>query len=138
MADYFLAGGEMLACVLGSALLSVIVGYFAATIAADFSYTIRDKVFSKVLSFGSGEIKKFSTASLITRTTNDITQIQMLVALGLQVMIKALIMAVWAIVKIVGKSWELSVLTAAAVLLIVLTITVLMSLPCAEWHFYFR
>ena len=86
----------MLACALGSALLAVIVGYLAAKIAADFSHNVRGKVFHKVFDFGAGEISKFSTSSLITRTTNDITQIQMLVAMGLQVMIKAPIMAAWA------------------------------------------
>lgn len=126
MSDYFQTGGKMLACALGSALLAVIVGYFAAKIAADFSFDVRDKVFSRVSDFGSGEIKKFSTASLITRTTNDITQIQMVVAMGLQLMIKAPIMAVWAICKIVGKSWELSAVTAAAVFILVVTIAVLM------------
>lgn len=126
LADYFAAGGKMLACALCSALLAVIVGYFAAKIAADFSFSIREKVFDKVSSFGSGEIKKFSTASLITRTTNDITQIQMVVAMGLQVMIKAPIMAVWAVLKIVGKSWELSVVTASTVIALLTTIIVLL------------
>lgn len=126
LSDYFIAGGKMLACALGSAILAVIVGFFAAMIAADFSFNIRDKVFSKVSDFGNGEIKKFSTASLITRTANDITQIQMFVAMGLQVMIKAPIMAVWAICKIVGKSWELSIVTASAVIVIVTTIVVLL------------
>lgn len=92
----------------------------------DFTFNIGDKVFSKVSDFGSSEIKKFSTASLITRTTNDITQIQMFVAMGLQVMIKAPIMAVWAICKIIGKSWELSIVTASAVVVIVTTIVVLL------------
>ena len=126
LADYFSAGGKMLACALCSAVLAVIVGYFAAKIAADFSFDIREKLFHKVSAFGSGEIKKFSTASLITRTTNDITQIQMVVAMGLQVMIKAPIMAVWAILKIVGKSWQLSVVTASAVVLLITTIVVLL------------
>lgn len=126
LSDYFIAGGKMLACALGSAILAVIVGYFAAAIAADFTFNIGDKVFSKVSDFGSSEIKKFSTASLITRTTNDITQIQMFVAMGLQVMIKAPIMAVWAICKIIGKSWELSIVTASAVVVIVTTIVVLL------------
>ena len=117
----------MLACALGSALLAVIVGYLAAKIAADFSHNVRGKVFHKVFDFGAGEISKFSTSSLITRTTNDITQIQMLVAMGLQVMIKAPIMAAWAIVKIVGKSWQLSVLTASAVVLIMVVIGTLMA-----------
>ncbi|MGN1026512.1 MAG: ABC transporter ATP-binding protein [Faecousia sp.] len=126
LADYFIAGGKMLACALCSALLAVIVGYFAAKIAADFSFHIREKVFDKVSAFGSGEIKQFSTASLITRTTNDITQIQMVVAMGLQVMIKAPIMAVWAVLKIIGKSWELSVVTASAVIALISAIIVLL------------
>lgn len=126
LSDYFAAGGKMLLCAFLSALLAVIVGYFAAKIAADFSFHIRDQVFSKVSAFGSGEIKKFSTASLITRTTNDITQIQMVVAMGLQVMIKAPIMAVWAVCKIVGKSWELSVVTASAVVVLMTAIIVLL------------
>ena len=126
LADYFSAGGKMLACALCSAVLAVIVGYFAAKIAADFSFDIREKLFHKVSAFGSGEIKKFSTASLITRTTNDITQIQMVVAMGLQVMIKAPIMAIWAVCKIIGKSWQLSVVTASAVILLITTIMVLL------------
>lgn len=126
LADYFSAGGKMLICALLSAFLAVIVGYFAAKIAADFSFSVRDKVFRKVSGFGSGEINRFSTASLITRTTNDITQIQMVVAMGLQMIIKAPIMAVWAIIKIVGKSWELSAVTAAAVVTILTVITVLL------------
>ena len=126
LADYFSAGGKMLACALCSALLAVVVGFFSARIASDFSFDIREKLFEKVSAFGSGEIKKFSTAGLITRTTNDITQIQMVVAMGLQVMIKAPIMAVWAICKIVGKSWQLSVVTASAVVLLVTTIIVLL------------
>lgn len=124
--DYFAAGGKMLACAFGSAVLAVVVGYFAAMIAADFSFNIRDKVFSKVSDFSNGEIKKFSTASLITRTTNDITQIQMFVAMGLQVMIKAPIMAVWAICKIVGKSRQLSAVTASAVVVIITTIVTIL------------
>lgn len=127
ISDYLLSGGKMLACALGSALLAVIVGYLAAKIAADFSHNVRGKVFHKVFDFGAGEISKFSTSSLITRTTNDITQIQMLVAMGLQVMSKAPIMAAWAIVKIVGKSWQLSVLTASAVVLIMVVIGTLMA-----------
>ena len=128
MGEVWIAGAKMLACALGSAALSVIVGYFAARLASNFSFTLREKVFHQVTDFGAEEIKRFSTASLITRTTNDITQIQMLVAMGLQVMIKAPIMAVWAVLKIVGKSWQLSLLTAAAVLLIVSVILVLMRL----------
>ena len=128
LSAYFIAGGKMLACAFASAVLSVIVGYFAAKIAADFSFDIREKVFDKVAAFGSGEVKKFSAASLITRTTNDITQIQMAFAMGLQVMIKAPIMAVWAVAKIVGTSWQLSVVTAGAVVLLITVIGVLMFL----------
>ena len=128
LSAYFIAGGKMLACAFASAVLSVIVGYFAAKIAADFSFDIREKVFDKVAAFGSGEVKKFSAVSLITRTTNDITQIQMVIAMGLQVMIKAPIMAVWAVAKIVGTSWQLSVVTAGAVVLLITVIGVLMFL----------
>ncbi|MBR1584367.1 MAG: ABC transporter ATP-binding protein [Clostridia bacterium] len=134
MADIWIAGGKMLLCALGSAALSVIVGYFAAKLASNFSYTIREKVFHRVTDFGAAEIKRFSTASLITRTTNDITQIQMLVAMGLQVMIKAPIMAVWAILKIVGKNWQLSLVTAAAVVVIVTAILILMRLVLPKFR----
>ena len=127
MSDYWIAGGKMLACALGSAGLSVIVGYFAAKIASDFSFVVRDKLFKQVTNFGDREIKKYSTASLITRTTNDITQVQMFVAMGLQVIIKAPIMAVWAIEKILGKSFELSMLVLGAV---VILLTVIITLLC--------
>lgn len=127
MADIWIAGGKMLLCALGSAALSVVVGWFAARIAADFSYTLRENVFYRVTGFGAEEIKRFSTASLITRTTNDITQIQMLVAMGLQVMIKAPIMAVWAVLKIVGKNWRLSLVTAGALTVMVAAILIVMS-----------
>ncbi len=126
MSRIWTAGAKMLACALGSAALSVIVGYFAARLASNFSFVLREKVFHRVTDFGAEEIKRFSTASLITRTTNDITQIQMLVAMGLQVMIKAPIMAVWAVLKIVGKNGTLSLVTAGAVVIILCVILVLM------------
>ena len=126
MSAIWSAGGKMLICALGSAVMSVVVGYFAARLASNFSFTVREQVFHRVTDFGAQEIGRFSTASLITRTTNDIGQIQMLVAMGLQVMIKAPIMAVWAILKIVGKSWELSLVTAAAVVLIMTAILILL------------
>lgn len=113
-------GGLMLLCALGSALSSVIVGFFAARIAATLSFRLRGQLFEKVESFSMEEINKFSTASLITRTTNDVTQVQMLISMGLQVVIKAPIMAVWAVVKILGKSWQWSVATAAAVIVMIL------------------
>ena len=118
------AGGLMLLCALGSAGLSVIVGYFAAKISATISMRLRDDVYSKVSNFGAQEIKKFSTASLITRSTNDVRQVGMVVAFGLQVMIKAPILAVWAIVKILGKSWQWSVATLIAVVILILMLVI--------------
>lgn len=117
----------MLACALGSAGLSIAVGYFISQVASGLSFSIRGKVFSKVQSFSASEIKKFSTASLITRTTNDVTQVQNLIGFGLQVIIKAPVMAVWAILTILGKSWQWSALTAGAVgVLMVLIITLVL------------
>ena len=118
------AGGLMLLCALGSAGLSVIVGYFAAKISATISMRLRDDVYSKVSNFGAQEIKKFSTASLITRSTNDVRQVGMVVAFGLQVMIKAPILAVWAIVIILGKSWQWSVATLIAVVILILMLVI--------------
>ena len=112
-------GALMLACALGSAAGSVVVGFFASRIAAALSFRLRSKVFDKVESFSMEEINRFSTASLITRTTNDVTQVQMVVAMGSQVMIKAPILAVWAIVKILGRNWQWSVTTAVAVFIMV-------------------
>ncbi|MCD8314967.1 MAG: ABC transporter ATP-binding protein/permease [Firmicutes bacterium] len=134
LSQYFAAGGKMLACALCSALLTVVVGYLAAMIAADFSYDVRAKLFDKVASFGSGEIKKFSTASLITRTTNDITQIQMIIAMGLQMLIRAPIMAIWAIAKIIGKSWQLSVVVASAVVIVVGALIVLLAIMIPKFR----
>ncbi|MCD8009749.1 MAG: ABC transporter ATP-binding protein/permease [Lachnospiraceae bacterium] len=134
LSQYFTAGGNMLGCAVCSALLTVVVGYLAAMIAADFSFDIRANVFNKVAAMGSGEIKKFSTASLITRTTNDITQIQMIVAMGLQMMMRAPIMAVWAIIKIVGKSWQLSVVVAAAVVIIVGSMIVILAIMIPKFR----
>ena len=112
-------GALMLACALGGAAGSVVVGFFASRIAAALSFRLRSKVFDKVESFSMEEINRFSTASLITRTTNDVTQVQMVVAMGSQVMIKAPILAVWAIVKILGRNWQWSVTTAVAVFIMV-------------------
>lgn len=134
MRDIWIAGAKMLGCALGSTALAVIVGFFAAKLASNFSATVREKVFYRVTDYGENEIKKFSTASLITRTTNDITQIQMLIAIGLQVMIKAPIMAVWAVLKIVGKSLELSLVTALAVVLIMAVISILIALVIPKFR----
>ena len=124
-------GGKMLGCALFSMALAVIAGYFASQTAAGFSYAVREEIFNKVSSFGKQEMNGFSVPSLIVRTTNDVTQIQMLIAMGLQILIKAPVMAVWAVVKIVNKSWQLSVLTACFVvfLLSVMIFTLIVLLP---------
>ena len=124
--QYLIAGGKMLGCTLGSITASIIVGYFAAKVAANLSFGIRDRVFKKITKFGQREINKFSTASLITRTTNDITQVQMFVASALQVFVRAPIMAVWAIQKILASSLTLSMLVAAAVIILLTVIIILM------------
>ena len=127
-ADILSVGVQMLGCALASAVLAVACGYLAAKAASGFSFTVREKLFRHVMDIGSEEMQDFSVASLITRTTNDITQIQMIVAMGMQMMIKSPIMAVWAIIKILGKSWELSAVTAAFVLVICVTIFTVMSI----------
>ena len=126
MSDIWLAGGKMLLCALGSVIAAVIVGFFAARIAASFSQRLRSLLFNKVASFSMEEINKFSTASLITRSTNDITQVQMLITLGLQMLIKAPIMAVWAVMKITGKGREWSIATGIAVIILMVMVTFLM------------
>lgn len=125
------SGGFMLLCAVSSALLSVCVGYIVARLSATVSARIRSKVFNKVLSFSHGEINKFSTASLITRSTNDVAQIQGFIAMGMQASIKAPILAVWAICKIANKSWQWSTATAVAVgfLLIVVVTCLVLALP---------
>ncbi len=124
-------GFHMILCAFGGLLASIIVGYFASYIAASFSYRLRKDVFNSVEKFGMEEIKNFSTSSLITRTTNDVTQVGMLISLGLQAIIKAPIMAIWAITKIAGKSFEWSIATGVAlvVLTIMIMIIVLVALP---------
>lgn len=126
MSDIWLAGGKMLLCTLGSLASAVIVGYFAARIAAAFSKRLRSLLFNKVESFSMEEINRFSTDSLITRSTNDITQIQTLITMGLMLIIKAPIMAVWAITKIAGKGFEWSLATGAAVAILVVMIGLIM------------
>ena len=132
MSDILIQGGYMLLCALGSMAFSVIVGYFSAKTAAGLAKTLRGNVFDKTIGFSLEDIDHFSTASLINRSTNDITQIQNVVAMGLQVVVKAPIMAVWAIVKIAGKDyWQWTATTAVAVfiLIIVLAITLIFALP---------
>lgn len=111
MAAIWLVGGKMLACALGSLLSAVVVGFFSAKIAASFSQRLRSLLFSKVSDFSMEEINRFSTDSLITRSTNDITQVQLLITMGLQMLIKAPIMVVWAMTKIIGKGMEWSIAT---------------------------
>ena len=125
-ADIVRVGGKMLGCTLASAVLAILCGFLAAKVAAGFSYTIRAKLFHHVMDVGSEEMQAFSIPSLITRTTNDITQIQMIVAMGLQMIIKSPIMAVWAVMKILGKSWELSMVTAAFVVVICAAVLAIM------------
>lgn len=126
MADIWRNGGYMLLCALGSLAAAMVVGYFAAKIAASFSQRLRSLLFNKVESFSMEEINYFSTASLITRSTNDVTQIQMLVVMGLQLVVKAPIMAVWAITKIAGKGFEWTMITGVAVLVLIFMVTFLL------------
>lgn len=128
MNDILYAGGMMLLCALGSLASAVVTGYFVSKIAAGLSMRLRDKVYGKVMSFTMEEISGFSTASLITRSTNDITQIQMVVAIGLQAIVKAPIMAVWAVLKIAGKSWQWTEVTSVAVGVLLLMLIVIFSL----------
>ena len=131
MRDILSAGGNMLLCSFGSLALAFIVGYFAARIASNLSWKLRSSVYDKIESFSLAEINKFSTASLITRSTNDITQVQNIVAMGLQLMIKAPITAVWAISKILGKGIEWTVATGGAIvgLLILISIVMIFAMP---------
>ena len=121
MKEILIAGAYMMGCAIISMACTIVVGYLTSLLSARFSRTVRKKIFEKVESFGIAEIKKFSTASLITRTTNDVTQIEMLLAMGLQLLIKAPVMAVWALCKIIGKSAELSTVTGIGVIIIVIT-----------------
>ena len=126
-ADIAGVGLKMLGCTAASAVLAIACGFLAAKTASGFSFAVREKLFRHVMDIGSEEMQDFSIPSLITRTTNDITQIQMIIAMGLQMMIKAPIMAVWAIIKILGKSWELSAVTAAFVVVLFTTVLLIMS-----------
>lgn len=125
--DILNVGLKMLGCTLASAALAIVCGYLSAKTASGFSYTIREKLFNHVMDMGSKEMQDFSIPSLITRTTNDITQIQMIVSMGLQMIIKSPIMAVWAVIKILGKSWELSAVTAAFVVVICVFVLAVMA-----------
>lgn len=131
MNEIISTGGWMLLCALGSLATSIVVAGIAARIAANFSSRLRSKLFDKVQSFSMEEINSFSTASLITRSTNDITQVQMLIVIGLQLLVKAPILAVWALLKITGRSWQWSLTTgiAVGVLILIVGICVVLVLP---------
>ena len=131
MADIWASGGKMLLCSLGSLASSIIVCYLASSIAASFSRRLRTAMFDKVESFSMEEINSFSTASLITRSTNDVVQVQMLIVLSMQVVIKAPAMAIWAITKIAGKAWQWSLATGIAIVLLVgfLAIAMVLTFP---------
>ena len=125
MSDILDTGLKMLGCTLASAALCVICGYLTAKVAAGFSFSIWENIFHKIADFGQQEMMSFSVPSLINRTTNDITQVQMLVAIGLQILIKSPVMAVWAIIKIAGKSWTLSAITAGFVVALLVMMVVI-------------
>ena len=126
MSEILTEGGYMILCAAGSLAAAMMVGYLTSFISATFSRKLRKQLFEKVQGFSMEEIKKFSTSSLITRTTNDITNIQMFIAMGLQMLIKAPITAVWAVFKILNKSWQWSAVTGAAALVLIMMIVILM------------
>ena len=126
MSEIILNGSYMVLCALGSLIFAVGAGYFAAYIASEFSKNTRKQIFEKALNIDTEEIKNFQTSSLITRTTNDVTQIEMLIAMGLQLLVKAPITAVWAITKILNKGWQWSAITGIAVLILLGVIITLM------------
>lgn len=128
MHDIWVAGGKMLLVSFGSLVCAVITGYFAARVAASFGQRLRSLEFRKVESFGPSEMHRFSTASLITRSTNDVTQIQMFITMGLQMLVKAPIMAVWAVCKIAGDGFEWTLATGIAVAVLIVAVGVLMAL----------
>lgn len=125
MSEILLNGGYMLACAFGSMLISILVGYLIARVTSDFSLNTRNKLFNKVLSMGMQDVKAFNTSSLITRTTNDITQLEMVLGMGMQLLIKAPVTAVIAVTKILNKNWQWSLATGIAVVVLLTTIGIL-------------
>ena len=128
MYDIILNGSYMLLCAFGSLVSAIATGYIISKLASNFSLNIREKLFDKVQNLSMNEIKKFQTSSLITRTTNDVTQVEMIIAMGLQMLIKAPTTAIWAITKILNKSWQWSTITAVAVIILLIMITVLVTI----------
>ena len=128
MSDIWINGLYMLLCALGSLVCSIVTSFFVVNVAANFSARLRESLYVKVQRFSMSEISKFSTASLITRSTNDVQQVQMFLTMGLQMIIKAPITAVWAITKIAGKQWQWSLAVAIAVCVLLVGISVIMLL----------
>ena len=126
--DIILNGSYMLLCAFGSLASAVVTGYIISKLSSNFSLNIREKLFDKVQNLSMNEIKKFQTSSLITRTTNDVTQVEMIIAMGLHMLIKSPITAIWAITKILNKSWQWSAITASAVLILLIMITILVTI----------
>lgn len=126
--DIVLVGFKMIGCTLISAVLAILCGFLSSKIASGFSYEIRKKLFHHINDISKQEMQDFSIPSLITRTTNDISQIQMLVSMGLQMLIKSPVMAIWAIIKILNKSWKLSIVTMAYVVVLCAFILIIMSI----------
>lgn len=131
MSEVWEAGGYMLACALGSLLTSIVISFIASRVSAVLSYRMREAIYNKVESFSMEEIKNFSTSSLITRTTNDVSQVQFTLTLSLQLLVKAPVMAIWAICKISNKGWQWSVATACAVaiLIVMLAVVIIFAIP---------
>ena len=128
MADIIRNGSMMLLCALGSLTTSILTGYLLAYVTCNFSLNVRKKIFKKVEELSTHDIKEFSTSSLITRTTNDVTQIEMFLGMGLQLLIKSPITAIWAVTKILNKSWEWSMITGLAVIILLSVVAVLIFL----------
>ena len=128
MHDIILNGSYMLLCAFGSLASAVVTGYIISKLSSNFSLNIRERLFDKVQNLSMNEIKKFQTSSLITRTTNDVTQVEMIIAMGLHMLIKSPITAIWAITKILNKSWQWSAITASAVLILLIMITILVTI----------
>ena len=126
MGEIIKNGSMMMLCAFGSLISTIIAGWFVSHVGADFSFITRKRIFNKVEQLGMSEIKKFSTASLITRTTNDITQARMVITMGANMLVRAPLSAVWAIAKIHGQSWEWSTTTAIAVVILLATVITIM------------
>ena len=133
MSDIWINGGYMLLCALGSMACSIVTSFFVVRVAADYSARLREKLYTKVQGFSMDEINKFSTASLITRTTNDVQQVQMLITMGLQMIIKAPITAIWAITKIAGKQWQWSLAVGIDVAVLIVGLVVLLLLVAKKF-----